>query len=74
MFIKNKGKRPITLSYFLSNWQTTELETYLDLTWDYNGQIINFKEMIPITFTLYASEDAQTIENFNFDITIVCNL
>ena len=74
MFIKNKGKSPITLSYFLSNWQTTELETYLDLTWDYDGQIINFKEMIPVTFTLHAAENAQTIEHFNFDISIVCNI
>lgn len=73
LFIKNKGKNSITLSYFISNWQTPEIVNYLNLTWDYIGQPIQFKELFQLKFTLYIAENAKTTENFSFDITIISN-
>jgi hypothetical protein len=71
LFIKNKGKNQVTLSYHVSNWKTNEIANYLNIIWDYNGQRIGFKEVFQVRFTLYASENAATTENFSFDITIV---
>jgi hypothetical protein len=71
LFIKNKGKNQVTLTYHVSNWKTNELGNYLNVAWDYNGQRIGFKEVFQVRFTLYASENAETTENFSFDITIV---
>jgi hypothetical protein len=71
IFVQNTGKDPITLSYYASNWNPTEIEKYLILNWDYNEQIIEFKEKIQITFSLTVSENIQTNTNFNFDIDIV---
>jgi hypothetical protein len=71
LFIKNKGKNQVTLSYYTSNWQPSEIANYLNLTWDYTGQSIEFKEIAQVIFTLYVSENVETIETFSFDIAII---
>jgi hypothetical protein len=72
LFIKNKGKNPVTLSYYSSNWNPPEITNYLSLTWDYTGHTIEFKETVQVTFTLHISENVEPTENFSFDITIIC--
>ena len=72
LFIKNKGKTPVTLSYYSSNWNPSEIMNYLSLMWDYTGQSIEFKEIVQVTFTLHISENVEPTENFSFDITITC--
>ena len=71
LFIKNKGKNQVTLNYYTSNWKPSEIANYLNLTWDYTGQSIEFKEIIQVVFTLDVSENAEAIETFSFDIDII---
>jgi hypothetical protein len=71
LFFKNKGKTPVTLSYYVSDLQPSETANYLTLNWDYAGQTIKFKEILQVLFTLQVSEDAETIETFSFDIDII---
>jgi hypothetical protein len=71
IFIKNKGKNPVTLSYHISNCNPFEIINWLTLTWDYTGQSIQFKEVIQVVFALYVSENAETMETFSFDIGII---
>lgn len=71
LFIKNKGKNQVTLAYYTSNWKPPEIMNYLTLTWDYTGQSIEFKEIVPVVFTLYISENAEATESFSFDIPII---
>ena len=71
MFIKNKGKNQVTLSYYVSNYNPPYAINQLTTTWDYAGQIIGFKDSVQVTFTLSVSETAETIENFSFDIDII---
>ena len=71
LFIKNKGKNQITLAYSTSNWKPSEIVNYLNLTWDYTGQSIEFKEIVQVVFTLHVSENAEAIEAFSFDIPII---
>ena len=71
LFIKNKGKNQITLAYSTSNWKPSEIVNYLNLTWDYTGQSIEFKEIVQVVFTLYVSENAEAIDAFSFDIPII---
>jgi len=72
LFIKNKGRNQVTLSYYTSNWQPSEIANYLNLMWDYSGQSIEFKEIVQVVFTLYVSENVEATETFSFDIAIVC--
>ena len=71
LFLKNRGKNPVTLSYYVSDLQPTEIANYLTLNWDYTGQAIAFKEVVQVTFALCVSENAETIATFSFDIDIV---
>ena len=71
LFIRNKGKNPVTLSYYTSNWSPSQIVDSLALIWDYNGQPIGFRETIQVVFILQASEDAEPIETFSFDTVIV---
>ena len=71
LFIKNKGKNPITLSHYTSNWQPSEIANYLNLAWDYTGQGIEFREIVQVVFTIYVSENVEARGTFDFDITIV---
>jgi hypothetical protein len=73
VFVKNKGKSAVVLSYFVSNWNALELSDCLQLSWDYSGQVLGFKDVVEVVFTLCASESAQPIENFSFDITVLGN-
>ena len=73
LFIKNKGKNQVTLSYYTSNWGPSEIANYLNLTWDYTGQRIEFKDVLQVVFTLYVSENSEAIENFSFDTIIIGN-
>jgi hypothetical protein len=73
VFVKNKGKSQVFLSYFVSNWNSFELMDWLQLTWDYSGQPLSFKDTVQVVFTLRATEGAQQKDGFSFDITIVGN-
>ena len=70
LFIKNKGKTPVTLSYYVANCEPFEITNWLTLAWDYTGQSIKFKEVIQVVFDLYTSENADPMETFSFDIII----
>jgi hypothetical protein len=71
MFIRNQEKNQIILNYYTSHWVPSEITDYLTLKWDYNGQPIEFREMVQIIFTLIVSENAESNGAFDFDITIV---
>ena len=71
LFIMNKAKTQIILSYYTSNWKPSGITNYLNLTWDYSGQSINFRETLQIAFTLSISENVKTEGTFSFDITII---
>ena len=71
LFIRNKGRNQVTLAYYTSNWKPPEIVNYLTLTWNYTGQSIDFREIVPVVFTLHVSENAEAIDSFSFDIPII---
>ncbi len=70
-FIKNEGSEESTLSMYTSNWNPSNTENYLDLSWDYSGMAINAGSVAQVTFTLDVDSAIQDISTFSFDITIV---
>jgi len=51
-YIKNEGNTPITLSLETSNWNPTQAQSYLTVTWNYNNQPISAGSSIAVTLTL----------------------
>ena len=70
-YIKNEGTAQSTLSMYPSNWNPTNAENYLDLSWNYAGTTINVGSSIQVRFTLTVDANIEGITNFSFDITVV---
>jgi len=70
IYIKNTGNVPLTLSLLTDNWNPSEAESYLTLSWNYNGEHLQADETLPVTLTLVVSSNTQGITNFSFNIII----
>ena len=71
VYIKNEGISTTTLSLQTSSWIPTAAETYLDLSWNYNGTPINPDAVVQITLTLTVDANIEGVSTFSFDIIIV---
>jgi len=71
MWIQNTGNRPVTLSFYTSNWNPAAANDYMSLSWDYAGETINPDAARKVTLTLSVSSQISGITNFAFDITVV---
>jgi hypothetical protein len=70
VYIRNEGYSGATLSMQTSNWNPSTASTYMALTWNYNGQLINVGAAIVVKFTLSVSSSVSGITSFSFNITI----
>ena len=70
VYIKNEGNAAETLSSTAENWNPSIASTYMSLTWDYGGQVIDIHEVVQVTLSLFVSETIDGIANFSFDIVI----
>jgi hypothetical protein len=72
-FVINNGSVPITLTLATENWNPSEAQHYIELTWDYLGEPINPGASQPIIFTLTVYPNITGISTFNFDIVITAH-
>ena len=70
VYIKNEGNAPETLSLETQNWSPAIASTYISLTWDYNGQVLNVGGVIQVKLTLSVLNAIEGVTNFSFDIVI----
>jgi cytoskeletal protein RodZ len=71
IYLRNEGNSAVTLSMSASDWNPSAAATYLTLSWDYNGQIIEADKNLQVTLTLSVSANITGITNFSFDIIVV---
>ena len=67
--VRATGTVPVTLTFNTSNWNPTNAENYITLTWNYTGAFVT-SAWTPINFTLNVKPTVSNITNFSFDITI----
>ena len=70
LYIFNDGNTRETLSLSTSNWNPPEASSYINLTWNYRGQIINPNTALPVTLTLAVSPNITEVTYFNFNIIV----
>lgn len=70
IYLQNEGYSPLTLSISTANYQPPMAATYMSLTWDYEGSLLQSGGKRPVTLTLSVSVDVENITNFSFDIII----
>ena len=71
VYIKNEGNAAETLSSTAENWNPSIASTYMTLTWDYAGQVIDVGEVVQVTLSLSVSDTIEGITSFSFDIVII---
>jgi hypothetical protein len=70
VYVRNEGNAPGYLFLNAVNWNPSTASSYMTLTWDYLGQVLEPYKSIKITLILLISQDIQGVTNFNFDTVI----
>jgi hypothetical protein len=70
VYVKNTGTIPERLSMRTSNWNPTNAQKYVTLTWDRENSILNRASSITATLTIRMSSNVTSLAEFNFDIAI----
>jgi len=70
VYVRNEGNVAVALDMSTENWDPPEASSYITLSWDYSGQILEPGESIQVTLTLSISSDVQNVTEFDFDIVI----
>ncbi len=71
VYLRNEGNYPVTFSLSELNWNPAAASSYMGLTWNYNGQVVNTGASVQVTLTLTVSSGITGVSNFSFDITVV---
>ena len=70
-YIRNESNVPITLVLTTENWSPVNASSFVALTWDYDGQLLEVDGFVEVTFTLAVDPAISGIDTFSFDIVIV---
>jgi hypothetical protein len=70
VYIKNTGNVPETLTMTVANWNPTNANTYLTLTWNRQDTPLNAGASIQATLTLTAASNTGSLTTFNCDVTL----
>jgi len=70
IYVKNEGNSANYLWMATSNWAPSVASSYMNLSWNYQGQILNTNQIIPLELTLSVSQNISGITHFSFDTTI----
>lgn len=70
-YIENESNVLITLVLTTENWSPVNASTFVALTWDYDGQLLEVDGVVEVTFTLAVDPAIIGVKAFSFDIVIV---
>jgi hypothetical protein len=73
VYVRNEGNVASNISLTVENWNPLNASDYFILTWDYDCEQLNPREVAQTTLTLSVSQSVHGIESFSFDIVFsVC--
>jgi len=70
IYILNSGNKPCNLTFQTENWNPANASNYINVIWNYTGQILQPNEIIPVELELSVSDQISGIEQFSFDLKI----
>jgi hypothetical protein len=70
IYVKNSGDDGVILSLSTENWSPVDGTSYLQLSWDYDGNTISSGEVKGIILTLSVASSVSGFDTFSFDIVI----
>ena len=69
-YIRNQGTANMTLSKTEANWNPTNAQNYMTISWNYTGQVIKPNDKIHVAFNLAVSSSISSVSTFRFNINI----
>ena len=73
VYVRNEGDVPITFQKRMLNINPTNLESYLTVDWDYNGQVLDAGQVLRVLLILRVSSQVLTNINFGYDFVITAS-
>ena len=70
VFAKNTGDVSINLSLSTGNWTPSTASSYISLSWNYTGALVQPNQTIPVKLLLTVSWSISGISEFSFDILV----
>ena len=70
VYVRNEGNVHVSILLDTVNWDPLNASSYITLSWDYSGQLLEPDESIEVTLTLLISSSIQNVASFDFDIVI----
>jgi len=71
ILVTSKGNQPQSLNMTASAWIPLNASSYITLTWDAEGKVLNkYNDSLMCNFTLAIHPDISSITSFSFNITI----
>jgi hypothetical protein len=73
LYMRNEGNHQATIFMTAENWNPVNASSYMQLGWNYGGQILNPMEVVEVALTLSVSPTVENILDFSFDVMIGIN-
>jgi hypothetical protein len=71
VYVRNEGNVPITLNMHTENWNPPTAAEHLTLTWNYSGEVLQPRDLVPVAFSLSVDSQAFGFSSFSFEIWVV---
>jgi hypothetical protein len=71
IYVKNNGETGVVLSLETDSWTPSNTETYMTLSWDYDGNSISPGQVETVVLTLDVSGSCPPLSGFTFNIVII---
>ena len=71
VYVKNNGDTSVIISLVTENWSDSMAAANLEVSWDYNGGLIQSGEVRRVTFTLSVDPDCPELSSFGFDLIVI---
>jgi hypothetical protein len=69
-WIKNTGNDELKLVLWTENWNPTDAQNSISLSWNYTDTLINAGDSIPVDFILTVNLEICGVSSFSFDIWV----
>jgi hypothetical protein len=70
IYIKNTGTTMVSLNMTVNAWNPANASSYMTLTWNQEGTVLNVGNFVATTLVLTVSSSVSGITNFGFNATI----
>jgi len=70
MYVKNDGTTPMTLNLTTNTWTPSSTATYVTVTWNREGSVVNTGSNVQANVTLTVSPSITGITSFTFTLIV----